>query len=126
MRESNSNSRKNTNSCERLRRPFIETCGEVFPDGTTINLLRSASTSRLNLLLSTAKSQKISALVEYGRHIYKPARLDPSVRAAVRLPTKFSYFASTVELFASVRDVFLRRGFPDDVVFAIPYFVFAT
>jgi len=126
MRKSGSKFQDNSNSRLRLACPFVATCGEVFSDGTTINLIRDAGTRRLNLLLSTANIQKIAALVEHCGSTYKPARFDPTIRSALILPKRCDSFGSAVRLFASVRDLFLRRGFPEDVIFPVPYIIFAT
>ena len=123
MREPTCSSQKNAS---KLPRPFVDTCGEVFSDGTTINLICDARTSRLNLLLSIANSRKVAAVVEYAGRTYKPAPFDSSIRSALLLPKRCNPFGSTVRLFVSVRNLFLRRGFPEDVVFPIPYFIFAT
>src|SRR6516165_8000511 len=84
VREPICSSQKNASS-SKLSRRFVDTCGEVFSDGTTINLIRDAHTSRLNLLLSTANSRKVAAVVEYAGRTYKPARFDSSIRSALLL-----------------------------------------
>jgi hypothetical protein len=108
------------------QRPFVTTCGEVLADGTNIDLIRDTETNRLKLLLSTAKAQKIAGVVEHRGLKYRPARFEPSVRSALILPTGCRHFGSVHKLFCSVRDLFLRRGFPEDAVFPVPYFVFAN
>jgi hypothetical protein len=110
----------------RCPRPFVATCGEVFADGATINLIRDSGTNQLKLLLSTAKAQKIAGVVEYGGRTYTPARFEASVRSALSLPTRCGQFGSLFKLFCSLRNLFFNRGFPADAVFAVPYFVFAT
>jgi hypothetical protein len=98
----------------------------VLADGATIDLIRDTETNRLKLLLSTAKSQKIAGVIEHRGRKYKPAQFEPSVLSALTLPTGLGHFGSVQKLFCSVRDLFVRHGFPEEAVFPIPYFVFAN
>ena len=104
----------------------IETTGELFSDGRSIELILDAETGRLNLLLSDGENYTVAPRVEYMGKVYVPPDLDPSIVQALTLPTKCTPYGSTPELFKAVQDPFLNHGFDTEIALATTYFIFAT
>ncbi len=108
------------------RRSPIETGGELFADGASIELILDAETERLNLLLSDGENHSVGPRVEYGGRVYVPADLDRSILRALTWPTKRMPYGSTEQLFTALRDLLTNHGFPTEVALSTTYDVFAT
>ncbi len=106
--------------------PPLETLGELFGDGRSIELIRDTETGRLNLLLSDGESYTVAPRVEHGGRVYVPANLDPSMLRAVTLPGKCTDYGSTDKLFTGVRDSLTNHGLPTEVALPMTYFGFST
>ena len=105
----------------------IRTGGKLFSDGTLLELLRDKQNGGLKLLRARGRSWKTGPSLRFREHTYKPPQFkSSSVLSAIRVPTEYGECPSTTELFAAVRSIFLERGYPEDTVFPLPYFVFAT
>jgi hypothetical protein len=106
--------------------PIIHTAGEVFADGASIDLVREAATGDLLLSSFDGDSCKIGARVEAHGSVYLPAKIHPTILRAVALPTTFSEYGSTLQLFAATREQFEIAGFPEDISLPAAHFVFAS
>jgi len=65
--------------------PVFKTFGEVFADGSLIEVVRSAA-GDLNLLFWDGQSLLIAPQVEHGGRIYQVQELSASMMQATRLP----------------------------------------
>jgi hypothetical protein len=104
----------------------IETTGELFAGGASIELIVDAETECLNLLLWDGENYSVAPRIEHRGQVYVPASLDPSVLRAVRWPTKCADYGSTNKLFTAVRESLMNHGFPEEVALATTYGVFPT
>ena len=78
----------------------IATAGEVFDDGTLIELVEDLSQpSGLGLLKWDGCRALTSPRIVHARKAYVPLPLDPTIRRALRLPSTSSDFVSTAALF---------------------------
>ena len=116
-------SRSTTRDASNERSP-IETTGEVFSDGASIELILDSETGRLNLLLSDGENCRVAPRVEYRGRAYVPADLDRSILRAVTWPTKCTPYRSTDQLFTAVRDLLTNHGLPEEVALRATYSVF--
>ncbi len=106
--------------------PPLETLGELFGDGRSIELIRDTETGRLNLLFFDGENCTVAPRVEYGGRVYVPADLSPSILRAVTWPTKCIEYGSTQKLFTAVRESFTNHGFPDEVALPTTHVVFSS
>ena len=118
-------SRSTTRDASNERSP-IETTGEVFSDGASIELILDSETGRLNLLLSDGENYSVAPRVEYRGRAYVPADLDRSISRAVMWPTKCTPYGSTDRLFTAVRKSLTKHGLPEEIALRTTYSVFAT
>jgi hypothetical protein len=89
----------------------IETAGEVFPDGTVIELVRSeVDAGALALLTWDGTDGTVAGRAEHEGRIYTPRRCDPSLLHALPLPANCGSFDSTAKLFVEIKDLFERYG----------------
>jgi len=87
-------------------RPIFRTCGEVFADGSVLELVASSDVIRPNLLLSSRTRMVIASEVEYRGQLYRPEGLDGSVLRATRLPSKPIAYGTIRHLLTEVADTF--------------------
>jgi len=106
----------------KIKKSPIYTLGEVFPDGTCIELIKDPVTGNPLLLRDFSGAEQI----EFRGTVYHPATINPSIIEAMQLPTKRGNYASTKQLFTDVRGLLHSCGFPEKISFVIPYFVFAS
>ena len=105
---------------------IIYTTGELFSDGTSIDLLQDAQTGRLRLLVFDGKRCRIAPEIQFRGSVYQPAHLNDSIMQAMRLPSECGPFEKTGELFTAVQELFTGHGFPKDVALPTTYFGFAS
>lgn len=107
---------------------IILSSGEVFPDGTLIELVSESSDSgRLNLLLCNGARSHVAAEIEYAGRTYAPIFLEPSVANAIAWPQCLCDYGSTRELFDRILALITTHfGFPEPFARLLVYFVFST
>jgi len=88
--------------------PVFKTFGEVFADGSLIEVVRSAA-GDLNLLFWDGQSLLIAPQVEHGGRIYQVQELSASMMQATRLPRGCERYGTDLQLFAELRDGFEER-----------------
>ncbi len=108
------------------RRSPIETTGEVFSNGQSIELVLDAETGRPTLLFSDGEKCTVLPRVEYLGRVYVPADLSPSILRAVTWPTKCIDYGSTNKLFAAVQEMFTNHAFADEVALPTTHVVFSS
>jgi hypothetical protein len=85
------------------RREAIETTGEVFSDGTALELIRPGSgAGETSLLRWDGKSATIGQQFDVDGKIYRPPQLHPASLRALRLPGRIAPYGSTRELFDGI------------------------
>jgi hypothetical protein len=87
----------------------VRTVGETFADGSVLELVTSASSGRLALLLWNANRKTIAPQVDHSGRIYQPPNLDDSTCRAIRFPQDAKGYGSTGKLFCRMRDLFERH-----------------
>jgi len=102
------------------------TAGELFPDGSCLDLILRSKSDQLELVYVCGKKTSIDAKFKVQGVIYVPAQIDPSFLRATLLPADLKANKSTGDLFTAIRDLFTQHGFSDDVSLLATHFVFAT
>jgi hypothetical protein len=87
---------------------IVGTSGEIFADGSAIELV-SATGNQLNLLLWHEDRQKIAPRIEYRGSVYEAPELDGSLRKAIRFPSDVKEFGTKKQLFAQMQILFERH-----------------
>ncbi len=101
MSESAKNAQK-TNPCDLPGNP-IETLGEVFADGSFIEVVHDpADRDALNLMLFDGETAQIGPRVEHENQVYVPREIDPTVVRELHLPADFRPNESVPQLAADM------------------------
>jgi hypothetical protein len=85
---------------------IVRTFGEVFPDGSLIEPVASATGAQPNLLLSTGNAITIAPQVEHNGRIYQMQELPPSILQATRLPREPVGYGTIHQLFTELAGTF--------------------
>lgn len=87
----------------KLRHPsdedVISTTAELFPDGAAIDLLRNGQ-----LLFRHGDREETAAEISHNGNLYRPAGLDLTLEAALRLPTTSSDYGTVEDLVRGMSD----------------------
>jgi len=83
----------------------VATSGEIFSDGTIIDLTASAGGGRPDLLLWKGKRATIAPRITYGGVVYEGPAMHPSVSRIIRFPSSIDRSGSTVVLFTEAADL---------------------
>jgi len=81
---------------------IVRTFGEIFPDGSVLELVAAASGDHLNLLLRNGEATVVAPQIEYGGNIYQPHDLDESIVRAIRFPREPENYGTVGKLFAEL------------------------
>lgn len=104
----------------------VQTNGQIFPDGTVIELTRNA-TNQTVLLLWKDEYFEMADRVEYSGATYAAAPIAPNILRALRLPARIGAPEATETLFADLYDFFTSRsGQLDSTVIPLVFAVFAS
>jgi hypothetical protein len=82
--------------------PVVKTFGEVFPDGSLIELVASTTGAQPNLLLSTGNTISIAPQIEHHGRIFQAHELPLSILQATRLPREPVGYSTTHQLFTEL------------------------
>jgi hypothetical protein len=105
----------------------IQTSGQFFPGGESIELIRDAETGRLNLLFFDGEKSEVVPSVEYAEHEYVPPEVRPSILRAMTLPAKGTAFGSIRQLLDDIsRTVVRYTALSDHLARGVARFVLAT
>jgi hypothetical protein len=85
-----------------------ETSGEIFADGSMIELVSSATDNQLDLLFWNKHRKIIASQIEYRDRVYQAPDVDETLRRAIRLPKHEADYGTTKKLFAEIRILFER------------------
>jgi hypothetical protein len=106
---------------------IFKTFGEVFSDGSLIELVASANGDQLNLLFWNGESIFIAPQIEHGGRIYQAEELPPSIMRATRLPREPVGYGTILQLFTELRDAFEERlGFARPLAELCTFWVLTT
>jgi hypothetical protein len=84
----------------------VKTVGEIFADGSALELVTSASSGRLFLLFWKAGRKTIAPQIECSDLIYRPPDLDEAMWQAIRFPHDIKGYGSTGKLLRRMRELF--------------------
>ena len=103
----------------------VYTSGEVFPDGSTIELVQDGDGSHLRLHFFDGEKARIDDQVELDGRAFRPVESGHRGRF-VRFPKNSAAFGSITTLFAEVRELFAHFGFSPGAAFAAAIFCCAS
>lgn len=112
---------------EKLSHPTA-TGGEVFEDGSLLEIVRDPSeATRPALLHWNGKVATVAPEMTVGKRRYVPVEIDPSLCRHLRLPSRLVKYGSTTQLFDNVRGLIAKySGLTDKYSHLLTYFVFST
>jgi hypothetical protein len=84
-----------------ITRP-IATCGEIFADGSIIELIRGDEDEGPLLMIWDGGSEIVGPVLEHGGRSYEPALTDGSVLRELSLPARCNAHGTTRELLAKI------------------------
>jgi hypothetical protein len=104
------------------------TGGEVFSDGSLLEIVRDPSeATRPALLHWNGKVATVAPEMILGERRYVPAEIDRTLCRHLRLPSRFVDYGSTTQLFDNVRGLIAKySGLTDKYSDLLTYFVFST
>jgi len=91
----------NDTAAATLTRP-IPTLGEVFPDGSIVELVGDQRGRNPRLLLWDGANESIGPLIKYGGATYEPAQCPRGLWRELKLPTQRRLHGTTRELLAGI------------------------
>ncbi len=106
-------------------KPVVHSGGEVFSDGSIVELIRIPN-GELNFLIWNGKSEKTAGQFVRRGEIFAPLRVDPTILPWLQLPSKTKEFGSTRKLFGEISGLISRTQVDDGIAKALSFFVFAT
>jgi hypothetical protein len=86
---------------------IVATPGEMFSDGSLIELVTSAD-GKLALLFWNGKRARIAPQIEYLHHLYRPQMLEGSLQRAIRFAAATKPYGSANVLFKEIANLFER------------------
>ncbi|MGD0955205.1 MAG: hypothetical protein ABR953_00065 [Candidatus Acidiferrales bacterium] len=105
----------------------IATKGEVFPDGSTIELIGGAQDGKPRLMLWDGAKNAIGLVVVRHGQTFVPPRIDSTILRSLRLPSNTAEYGSTRKLFTEISGLISRATQAADAVAELlTFFVFAT
>lgn len=106
---------------------LIPTCGEVFPDGTLLELVRPIDSARPTLLLWNDRDQVIGDVIRHRGQSYVPQPIPKTILRRLNLPSHVGPFVTTRELLAEICKLADRFvGLPEKFTALIGRFILAT
>jgi hypothetical protein len=107
-------------------KPVVHTGGEVFSDGSVLELTQGPK-RELNLLSWDGKSAKMAGQFVRGNETFVPLRADPAILRSMRLPSHAAKYGTTRKLFTEISGLIAQTTKAgDNVVLPLTFFVFAT
>ncbi len=100
-------SRRTRTTCDRESR-IAGTSGEIFSDGSAIELVKSATDRHLQLLFWRNQQNKVAPQIEHRGRLYQVPDADETLLQAIRFPSDALDYGTAQKLFAEVCEVFAR------------------
>lgn len=85
---------------------IVRTSGEIFADGSMIELVSSATDNQLDLLFWHKHRKIIAPQIEYRDRVYQAPDVDETLRRAIRLPKHAADYGTSKKFFAEIRILF--------------------
>ena len=102
--------RTNAKSGSNATSRSIHSAGEIFGDGTMIELVSGSSgLDKPDLLLWDGRKATAGPQIEHGGRTYEAAEIAPSIYRAMRLPSRCTPYGSARDLFTGITDLFKRH-----------------
>ena len=101
-------SRGTTKNASQQTNAVRRTSGEIFNDGSMIELVRSASNRRLDLLLWHRNLKKISAQLHFRGRVYEAPDIDETLLQAIPFPSDAVPYGAASRLLSEVCEIFAR------------------
>lgn len=89
---------------------IVRTSGELFDDGSAIELVAEGRGHKPQLLFWHEKTTTVAPEVTRDGRVYRPVELGDSVWSATRLPAKASESCVPAELFAETTEMFQQQA----------------
>ena len=120
--------RESASERSRAKRSNVKTAGEIFGDGTLIELVSGSSVpNKPDLLLWNGTKATIAPRVQYAGRNYEATELIASVGNATRLPSGCSDYGSVRELCTKIASLFTRHlGLPEPESSLLAYFAISS
>ncbi len=87
---------------------IVRTSGEIFADGSVIELVSSATDHQLDVLFWHKHRKTIAPQIEYRDRVYQAPDLDPTLLRAVHFPSDANDYGTARQLFSQIRGFFER------------------
>ena len=87
---------------------IVRTSGEIFDDGSVIELVSSPTDSQLDLLFWHKHRKTIAPQIEYRDRVYQALDLDETLLRAIHFPSDAKDFGTARQLFSQIRNLFER------------------
>ena len=113
-------------SCDQGNKAMTQTGGQVFSDGSALELIQGP-TGELQLLSWDGKSSRIAAQFVRGDETFVPLHVDPALLRSMWLPSHILKYGSTRKLFAEISGLISQTTQAgESVVLPLTFYVFAT
>jgi hypothetical protein len=87
----------------------IPTAGEIFSDGTVVELLRPTTSGALTLVRCQEGVMELKPDLSHAGRKYEPMRMDRSIAKAIRFPTRVAAPEEAQQLFAAAQKLLSTR-----------------
>jgi hypothetical protein len=105
----------------------IATAGEVFPDGSTIELIAGGSDGIPQLMLWDGQKETIGSHIEHHGKLYEAARIDGSVSRGLTLPTRCRHHGTTRDFLGEIFNLLANLvGLPEKPATLVARFVLCS
>ena len=106
----------------------IQTGGELFADGSVLELVRAQTEpEEVKLLHWHDKVLDVAAHIDHAGRKYVPAAIEPNLKTALRLPTRVAPPETSEKLFTDVHDLLARHlAQPEGCITALACAVFLS
>ncbi len=106
---------------------IVRTAGEIFADGSAIELVSARDGQGLELLHWESERAIIAPQIDVNGRSYRPLELTESLQSAIRFPSSWASYGSSAELLKKIGIPFERHiGFLPEQVTLITAFVIST
>jgi hypothetical protein len=102
-------SHRTTTSTSDSESGIVRTSGELFDDGSVIELISSAIDNQLDLLFWHKGRKTIAPKIKYRDRVYQASDLDETLRRAIRFPKDADDYGTTKKFFAQIRILFEKH-----------------
>ena len=101
-------SHRTTTSTSGSESTIVRTSGEIFDDGSVIELVSSPTDSQIDLLFWHKHRKTIAPQIEHCNRVYQAPDLDKTLLRAIHFPMKATDYGTDRKLFTEVIKLFER------------------